>query len=164
MNGFKSLAPKEQFRPIDSTSACITDMMKVLSVCPDRVRPLLSATVADSMIYTFLPVFAWPPVPLVWPLWHSVCQNGLNQQRIHSALNQCTHLLYIGLVQLCVSHSSLGGVVHVGRYGGRLVVGGPTDPATNRWFRGSLAVYSSAAALAIRAAARFISCAYSSVW
>lgn len=56
MNGIMSCAPKEQLSPRENMSACATDVSSAWSVCPERVRPLLSETVTESMIGTFLPM------------------------------------------------------------------------------------------------------------
>lgn len=46
-NGRISLAPSAQLMPTDSGRACITEVQNASTVCPDRVRPLLSVMVTE---------------------------------------------------------------------------------------------------------------------
>ena len=50
-----SAAPKEQFRPMAKSGKCATDVRNAPSVCPESVRPALSATVADKITGRVLP-------------------------------------------------------------------------------------------------------------
>ena len=53
--GRRAAAPSAQLRPMASGSACRTEFRNASTVCPERVRPLASTTVPDTMTGTSSP-------------------------------------------------------------------------------------------------------------
>ncbi len=53
--GRKSRAPSEQLSPIESRSMCETEVRKASTVCPERVRPLASVIVPETMTGRCIP-------------------------------------------------------------------------------------------------------------
>ncbi len=154
--GRSSSAPRAQLRPTENRSACSVLTTNASGVWPDRVRPLASVMVPESMIGTRRPVAANASshanrAALAFRVSKTVSMSSRSTPPSRSAT-------------ICSPYTSASWSKVTARKPGRSTSGesdavrlvGPMDPATQRG-RPSRAVAASSTSRAIRAAARFMS-------
>ena len=152
-NGRISAAPSEQLTPTISGRACSTESQNASTVCPERLRPLLSIAVNESQSgRSGASASAAAIAAFAFSESKTVSTSRMSTPPSRSAPIWCAYASRTSSkVTALYDGSSTRGESD------SVTLSGPTAPATNRGRSGVFAVQASAACRASRAPSRFIS-------
>ncbi len=152
-NGRISVAPSEQLTPTTSGSACSIESQNASTVCPERLRPLRSTAVNESQSGHLRRLLERGDDRR---LRVERVEDGLDQEDVHPAVAQRTHLLRVRVAHLVERDRAERRVVDTRRERERDVER-PDGAGDEARLSGVRAVHSSAARRASRAPSTFIS-------